>query len=246
MASTEHHEQAATPEDVAARIEEAQREHESRASTEAQMEAAQTARLIGGAATVTSTGAGAETESSGQMAVEQAGVSPSHAKRMTDEQKLDALAWLLQDEEDTDEVATQNWQFNVGTEDAPAWIDWTIKALDSDTMNLLRAQARAEGGSNRAQRRASRGEADFDVTLFNLRMVAAATIEPDLAEAAGIKGVAAADPLYGPVLLLRRRFAPKPGIVDQIAGKVMLLSGYDEEDLRRATPEQTMIRAAGN
>lgn len=244
MASTEQNDQQEqTREDVAARIEEAQREHAQTHSAGEQMEAAQQARLIGGSPPVGPTGA--ETISPGQTAVEVAGLSAQHAKRLSEEQKIDALAWLLQDEEDTDEVATQNWQFNVGTEDAPVWIDWTIRALDSDTMNALRQQARTEG-TNRSQRRAGRGDDNFDVTLFNLRMVAAATLSPDLVVAAETKGVAAADPLYGPVLLLRRRFAPKPGIVDQIAGKVMLLSGYDEEDLRRATPEQTMVRAAGN
>jgi hypothetical protein len=82
--------------------------------------------------------------------------------------------------------------------------------------------------------------------VFNLRMVAAATVEPDLRRRRERKGVEAADPLYGPVRTAQAQFGGKPGIVDQIAGKVMLLSGYDEDDVRRATPETTMVRAAGN
>lgn len=204
------------------------------------LDAAQGARLIG------AHGHGPEGDDAESL-VDMAATSPQHAKRMEPQQKVDAMAWLLASDDTIEDSRLETWQFNVGTEQNQEWIDWTIRPLDADTMTNLRSQARAEG-SNRASRRASRGsgEPDFDVTAFNLRMVAAATVEPDLREAARVKGVEAADPLYGPAMLLKHRFAVKPGIVDQIAGKVMLLSGYDEDDMRRATPEIKMVNAAGN
>jgi hypothetical protein len=227
--------------DVDERVAEMQRAHAANTiSAEEHLLAAQQGRLIGGAPETASVG-----EPSGKVAVEIAAQSPQHAKRLTDEQKLDALTWLLADA-DEDEQVTQTWEFNVGTEERPLWVNWTIKPLDADTMNALRQQARSEAGVNRRARRAGQGEADFDVTVFNLRMVAAATLDPDLAAAARTKGIEAADPLYGPVQMLQARTRNKPGLVDQIAGKVMLLSGYDEQDVRKATPETAMVRAAGN
>jgi hypothetical protein len=98
---------------------------------------------------------------------------------------------------------------------------------------------------NRQARRAGQ-EPEIDASMLNLRMVALATIEPDLQHAAKVKGVAAADPLHGPVMLLRSKFARRPGLVDQIAGKIMLFSGYDEADVRRASPEMTMMEATKN
>jgi hypothetical protein len=222
--------------DVVDRVEETAREHEAHGSAEEHLAAAAEARLIGG------TQEPEETADSGRDAVEVAAKSPGHARNLSDEAKMDALEWLLTDTDEDDSPVTQKWQFNVGTEDVPIWIDWVIRPIDADTMTALREQAR---GANRQQRRAAR-ETDIDVSLFNLRMVATATVEPDLRVAAERKGVVSADPLYGAVELLKHKFRGKPGIVDQIASKVMLLSGYDEDDLRRATPETTMVRAAGN
>jgi hypothetical protein len=176
------------------------------------------------------------------------GKDPRGVDGLSPEQKVDAMAWLLADSDEGEDTRVETWQFNVGTEQAEEWIDWTIQPIDADMMTSLRQRARGSAGApNRAQRR-RRGtpEADFDVSMFNLFMVAAATISPDLVDAANRKGVGSADPLEGPVMLIKHKFRNKPGIVDQIAQKVMLFSGYDEEDARRATPETVMVRAAGN
>lgn len=165
-------------------------------------------------------------------------------ERLDDQEKMDALAWLLADEEEGEDTRTEKWEFNVGTEERQVWIDWVIRPIDADTMTGLRQRATARRGVNRPSRRGA--PETIDNTLFNLFMVASATVLPDLAKAAEAKGVAAADPLYGPVELLKHRFRNKPGIVDQIAAKVMLFSGYDDEDARRPTPEASMVRAAGN
>lgn len=214
------------------RLDEDAREH---------LDAAQHGRLIGADGETTG-------DEGSKLLVEQAGgTDPRGVDGLTPEQKVDAMAWLLADTDEGEDTRVETWQFNVGTEQAEVWIDWTIQPIDADTMTSLRQRARGSSGApNRAQRRRGGSEADFDVSLFNLFMVAAATVSPDLADAANRKGVGSADPLDGPMQLVKHRFQNKPGIVDQIAQKVMLFSGYDEEDARRATPETLMVRAAGN
>jgi hypothetical protein len=179
--------------------------------------------------------------------VEQAAHSNEGAKALTGEQHMDALDWLLQDDPTGGIEPTQTWTLNVGTDEQPRLIDWVIRPLDADTFTRLRAEARTGNRQQRRQRgRGTDEEANFDVTEFNLRMVATATVVPDLGEAARMRGMEAADPLLGPVELLKGQFRGKPGLLDQLAGYVMLFSGYDEQDVVRATPEITMVRAAGN
>lgn len=185
------------------------------------------------------------TESAGRAAVDEAAQSPQAVKAMSEEKKQDAMAWLLQDAPEDPSSFVQRWEINVGTDDAPNYVEWAIKPIDADTMNQLRRRGRAEAGQNRDARRAGT-EPEIDVTVLNLRMVAVATVEPDLQEASRLKGTASADPLMGPVLMLAARFRHKPGIVDQIAQRVMLFSGYDEQDIVRSAPEIKMIHAAGN
>lgn len=206
---------------------------ERNARADEHLDAAQTGRLIH------------EGDEGAAKLVAQAAHDPKAATALSDGEKVDALSWLLADDDEGEDTRVETWQFNIGTEEMPEWIDWTIRPVDADTMNAMRQRVRG----NRTQRRArgGSGEADFDVQQFNLMMVVAATVEPNLQEAATAKNVATADPFDGPVVLLKHRFRNKPGIVDQIAQKVMLFSGYDEDDARRATtPEAVMVRAAKN
>lgn len=178
--------------------------------------------------------------------IDLAASSAKAAQAMPEDARVDALSWLLEaSDEEGEDTRTETWDFNVGTEVAPLWLSWTIRPVDADAMNQLRAWTRTQSGGNRQQRR-SQGELNFDVSLFNLRMVAFATVEPNLAEGAQRKNIVSADPLEGPMKLVKHAYRNKPGIVDQIATKIMLLSGYDEEDVRRHTPEVQMVRAAGN
>lgn len=192
--------------------------------------------------------------SEGEEAVQRAGapakVGATQVKQMAPEEQLDALTWLLTDEsEEEQQRPTRLLNLNVGTDQDTKWIEWTITTLDADTFNQIRAQTRSEGGNRQQQRARRRGrgdEMDIDVTTYNLRVVAAATIVPDLDKAVEAKyGGPSADPLYYRVELLRQQFRNKPIILDQIAGEVMLFSGGDEDDVVRAT-EVTMVRAAGN
>lgn len=169
--------------------------------------------------------------------IEQA-AQPQGNRAMSPEQQADALDWLLSDEEDESE-ARRVLELNVGTPRAERWIKWTIRPVDRE---VLRQIQRAAGG-NRQQRRGRAAAEQVDPEEANLRIVARGTVDPDLTEAAGAKGVQqSADPSYGPMQILRWRFRHKPGLIDQIAGEVFDLSGYDEEDVREAKE----VRAAGN
>jgi len=136
-----------------------------------------------------------------------------------------ALAWFLDDEEPE---FTRTLEINVGTDDEPKWIPWTIRALDADEIRKLNRQS-----ENRSARRGGpQGERDPD--LASRRIVAAATVKPDLVEIARQKGVQLAhgDDLWAPMQVLQWRFRAKPGLIVQLANDVFGLSGYDDEDIR--------------
>lgn len=151
-----------------------------------------------------------------------------------------ALAWLLEDTPDDDEERFKTLTINIGRGTTERWIDWTIRSIDRD---VLRAIQRGAQG-NRQARRGRGGPGEIDAGEANLRIVANATVEPDLREAARRKGVQmdSPDPMYAPMQVLRHRFQDKPGLIDQIAGEVMDISGYDEEDVQEARAKD----AAGN
>jgi hypothetical protein len=137
-----------------------------------------------------------------------------------------ALAWFLDDDEPE---FTRTLELNVGTDDDPKWIPWTIRALDAD--EIRRLNKASEG--NRAGRRGQIGN-ERDPDMASRRIVAAATVNPDLLEVAKLKGVQIAhgDPLWAPMQVLQWRFRAKPGLIVQLANDVFGLSGYDDEDIR--------------
>jgi hypothetical protein len=138
-----------------------------------------------------------------------------------------ALAWFLDDEEPE---FTRTLELNVGTDEDPKWIPWTIRALDADEIRRLNKQS--EGGNRAGRRGLNTGERDPD--LASRRIVCAATVKPDLVEVAKAKGVQVAhgDALWAPMQVLAWRFRAKPGLIIQLANDVFGLSGYDDEDIR--------------
>lgn len=153
------------------------------------------------------------------------------------EQADEALAWLLSDEGGDGSFITKVLELNIAGGSAERWIKWTIRSVDRD---VLRSIQRAAAG-NRSQRR--QGNTDPDAGEANLRIVANATIAPDLDAVVARKGIGEApDPMYARITVLRHRFRDKPGLIDQIAGEVLDLSGYDDEDVR----ESQEVKAAGN
>lgn len=146
---------------------------------------------------------------------------------LSPDEQVSALDWFMQDEVID---AEQTIDLNIGTTRNRRWIAWTIRAVDTDVLKRIRRDA--EG--NRARRRGrTEGAGDIDPQEANLRIVLAGTIEPDLREICRMKGAPEhVDPDVAPLQLLKHRFRTKPGLIDQIAGEVMSLSGYDEDDLR--------------
>lgn len=138
-----------------------------------------------------------------------------------------ALKWFLDDDEPEYQ---RTFTLNIGTDEAPRKILWTIRSLDVDTIRRLNRES--EG--NRANRRGG-GAPDPDAA--SRRIVAAGTVSPDLAEIAAQKGIQPAhtDPLHAPMQVLAWRFRQKSGLIVQLANDVMGLSGYDEEDIQAVT-----------
>lgn len=133
-----------------------------------------------------------------------------------------ALDWFLSEApEDNDEI-TKVIELNVGSSEREHWIKWTIRAVDVDTLRRINKMTSAR-----------RGKEDVAADLAQLRVIVEGTVDPDLRVVAQQVGIA------DPAMALRKRFAFKPGLVSQIASRVLELSGFDDEDVREAA-------AAGN
>lgn len=142
---------------------------------------------------------------------------PKGAEKASEGEKMDALEWFLSDDSD---AFTHTMELNVGTPNKPKWIGWEMKPVDLDTLRRIRRQA----AGNRKSRRDNNGE--IDEVEANLRIVVEGTVSPDMKEVAKAKGI------LDPADALRFKFQHKPGLLGQIAGEIMALSGYDDEDLR--------------
>jgi hypothetical protein len=141
-------------------------------------------------------------------------------EKLSQEEVEDATEWFLSDES---EDLTDDIQLNVGTRRKPKWITWVIRSVDLDELRRIRRQSRSQNRRARIT-----GQADFDGDRANLQIVLRGTVAPDLHGAAKQMG------LVDPADALRKRFRAKPGLIDQIAGEIMSLSGYDEDDVREA------------
>lgn len=139
-----------------------------------------------------------------------------------------ALQWFLDETEPTFE---RTLEINVGEDGKPNFVKWTIRALSGEEIAGINRQA----SGNRGTRRATGGERDLDEV--QRRVVALATVNPNLAEVVKLKGAdtSMSDPLWAMAGVLAHRFRHKPGLITQLSGEVMDLSGYDEDDVRGVT-----------
>lgn len=145
------------------------------------------------------------------------------AAALTQEEKRAALDWFL-DDDDSEAGLTQVVQLNVAGPDEPEnWIDWTIRSLDLDTIDAIRQRHRR---GNRQQRR--EGTATVDEMATAVAIVTTATVVPNLEEIRQRKQAVSAEHV------LRHRFRGKGGLIIQLSGKVLELSGYDDDDVREA------------
>jgi hypothetical protein len=137
----------------------------------------------------------------------------------TQQEQADALDWFLADADDTD--LTHTFQMNVGSIKDKHWIDWTVQPVDMDRLRRIRRSS--QQGSRRAR---ITGSQDFDEIAANVQVVLEGTVRPDLRDAAKRMGI------VDPGIAVRTRFAHKPGLLAQIAGEIMSISGYDDDDVR--------------
>jgi len=140
-------------------------------------------------------------------------------KKLSPKETEDALEWFLSNE---DQDFTQELSLNVGSPAKPKWINWEIKTVDLDTLRRIRRQSQA---GSRAQRRGAQA-GEIDEVEANLRIVLEGTASPDLHDIAKQMGD------IDPAETLKRRFSHKPGLIGQISGEIMSISGYDDEDVR--------------
>ncbi len=141
-------------------------------------------------------------------------------KKLSNKETENALDWFLSDE---NEEFTQELKLNVGSHSKPKWIVWEIRPVDLDTLRRIRRQAQAE--MSRANRRAGQ-VGEIDEVEANVRIVLEGTATPDIYAIAKQKGDVDAS------TTLKRRFSHKPGLIGQISGEIMSISGYDDEDVR--------------
>lgn len=148
---------------------------------------------------------------------------------------VDAMAWFLEDAPRDPSADHVTLNVNVADAGAPEakWAQFTIRPLSDE--EVQRAQRFARQRGNRAERRAGQqAAADQAPNVFeqSAYMVAQALVKPDLLEVARLKGMpVSADPTLMTVQVLKARFARRPGVIVNLAGRVMDISGYDESDV---------------
>lgn len=144
----------------------------------------------------------------------------------------DATEWLLAAVQ-APPVVENTLLVNVGgVGGARKVIEWKIKALPGPMIRKIRDEAEQvvrRAGNNGA----NAGSAGFRA---NVKIVIEATTSPD------IRAAAKQSQIIDPADVLETALQNKQGLIDQIAGSVMTLSGYDQEDVQDALE----TRAAGN
>lgn len=184
---------------------------------------------VGGGSTSATTG---ETVSGAEAVKEMA--ETSKPENMSAATQQSALDWFVSSEPLGGEGGdTTIVQLNVGDSDNPHYIDWTIRPIELDTLRTIRKRAN--------NTREARKTGNTDEFRVNLEIVTAATVEPNLIEAASVMAAQGRGP-NDPVEALRIRFNKRPGFITQLAGKILTASGFDEEDVQ----DKAQVTAAGN
>jgi XkdN-like tail assembly chaperone len=147
------------------------------------------------------------------------------ARSIGDGEAASALDWFLNEDPSAAANETETKELNFGTQDSPKWVPWTIKAVPMEVMRAIRKKAQNS--------RLARQTGETDEYRVNLEIVVEGTVDPDIKEATRIlneQGRFSGDPVDA----LRAKFQPKPGYIAQLAGQIMTLSGFNDEDVRDA------------
>ena len=131
-----------------------------------------------------------------------------------------ALEWFLSEEPDEDVEQTHTIELNVGVGDDEHWITWVVRPIDTDELRRIQRQ------SATLRRRGRQDDLAID-QLGNLKVIIAGSVDPTSQALADQQG-------KQPEAVLLKRFVKKPGLIAQLAGQIMALSGFDDEDVRDA------------
>lgn len=153
---------------------------------------------------------------------------PGEPGSVSPQDATDATAWFLSTE--MEEAASAVLPVNV----APAGhkehlVDFTIQVVDRDRIREIRRSC---------ERSLPSGEREVDEMEANLQIAVEGLLNPNIKgdeQMRTVRGQYFADPAEA----LRARFVHKPGLIDQIAGRVVQISGYNDNDVKE-------IKAAGN
>lgn len=148
-----------------------------------------------------------------------------HDEKLTEREAQDATDWFLSEDPEDWGAETDVIEVNVGSRQKPKWVRWEIKAVDEDVLRSIQRQARQN-------RRPGSDDLGDDI-VQNSKVIVKGTVYPDLEAIARDKAIA------DPAMIVRQRFTRKVGLIAQIAGEIMAISGFDADDVREAN-------AAGN
>lgn len=146
-------------------------------------------------------------------------------KKITHGEATSALDWFLNEDPAAAAAETQTVELNFGTQDDERMIPWTIRPVPMEVMRAIRKKA--------ASTRLARTTGETDEYRVNLEIVVEGTVDPDIkaaTETLNQQGRFSGDPVDA----LRNKFQSKPGYIAQIAGRIMTLSGFNDEDVRDA------------
>lgn len=157
-------------------------------------------------------------------------VAATEPQDINSQMQADATAWFLSD--NPEEVAFDWIKLNVGgprgsgrEKDVP----FKIGSLPRERINEIRRES---------ERMNARGAMEVDAGEANLKIAVEGLLVPNISGDPAMRKVRGQQ-YQDPADALRARFAHKDGLIDQIANKIVELSGYDDKDVME-------VRAAGN
>lgn len=138
--------------------------------------------------------------------------------RITPSEEAEATAWYLDPDNLDQNPTTHTFKVDIAPYKArdKKLVDITIQPLDRQYIQQIRKENTRREGTR---------EETNDMGI-NLALVVASLVEPDLRDPK-VRGQ-----YQDPADVLRLRlFRHKSGLIDQIANKVMAVSGYDDDDV---------------
>jgi hypothetical protein len=142
-----------------------------------------------------------------------------------------ASDWFLDNESiEAESVASALVPMNVAPPGQPAhWVDFKVQVLSRERIKQIRDESTS---------RMPDGSEKSDDMEANLRMAVEALLDPPIRTDPAYR-VVRGQTFIDPGDALKARLAHKPGLIDQLAGRIVEMSGYNSSDVKE-------VRAAGN